>query len=252
MAGKSCRVHLVKQGRSKVKNASSHIVAIGGGGFSMEPENPLLDDYILLLAGKTRPRVCFVPTASGDSESYCQRFYDAFARRGCKASHLPLFKRSDDDLATFVLSQDVIYVGGGNTANLLAIWRTHGLHTILSEALARGVVLCGISAGALCWFQAGVTDSFGPRLAALRDGLGFLTCSFCPHYDGEASRRPTYHRLVNEGLAAGYAADDGAAVHFIGGQFHRAVSSRPSAAAYRVELRDNNVQETRLETNYLG
>jgi peptidase E len=218
----------------------------------MEPENPLLDDYILSLARGARPKVCFVPTASGDSESYCQRFYDAFSSRGCEASHLSLFKRTDTDLRTFILSQDVIYVGGGNTANLLAIWRTHGLPTIFADALAQGVVLCGISAGALCWFEAGVTDSFGPGLAPLRDGLGFIAGSFCPHYDGEALRRPIYRRLIGQGLASGYAADDSAALHFIGRQLHRVVSSQPTAGAYRVELVAGAVQETRLEVSYLG
>lgn len=150
------------------------IVAMGGGGFSMEPENPLLDDYILSLAKKRPPRVCFVPTASGDSEICTLCFFDSFSQKECIPSYLSLFKRKEGSLRDFVLGQDVVYVGGGNTLNLLAVWRAHGLDRILREALLEGVVLCGISAGSLCWFEAGVTDSYGPKPARLDGGLGFL------------------------------------------------------------------------------
>lgn len=228
-----------------------HIVALGGGGFSMEPENPLLDDYILSLARKPSPRVCFVPTASGDSEGYCLRFFDAFSPRDCVPTHLPLFKRKAADLRDFVLRQDIIYVGGGNTVNLLAIWRAHGLDQILRDALSEGVVLCGISAGSLCWFEAGVTDSFGPELAPLRDGLGFLPGSNCPHYDGESKRRPTYHRLIADGLPAGYAADDGCALHFEAGKIKRIVSSRRTAKAYKVGLLNGQVNEEAICPEFL-
>jgi dipeptidase E len=232
---------------------SPHIVAMGGGGFSMEPANPLLDQYILSLARVPHPRVCFVPTASADSDSYCLRFYEAFARHDCEPCHLPLFKRQAADLRSFILEQDVIYVGGGNTANLLAIWRAHGLDKILREACQRNIVLCGISAGSICWFEAGVTDSFGTDLAPLHGGLGFVPGSNCPHYDGELERRPTYHRLVREGhLPPGYAADDGCALHFIGDRLHRIVTSRPAARAYRVEAIDGQVSETPLKSDYLG
>ena len=208
------------------------IVAMGGGGFSMEPDNPLLDDYVLGLARTSRDRssgarVCFVPTASGDSENYCLRFYDSFARRNCVPSHLPLFVRKPGDLRSFVLEQDVIYVGGGNTVNLLAVWRAHGLDRILREALSGGTVLCGISAGAICWFEAGVTDSFGPALAAIDNGLGFLPGSVCPHYDGQPTRCPAFQKMVEAGLPPGYGLDDGCGVHFEGGRLKRIVASRP-------------------------
>jgi len=233
------------------------IVAMGGGGFSMEPDNPLLDDYVLGLARRSREsssraRVCFVPTASGDSENYCLRFYDSFARRDCVASHLPLFVRKPGDLRSFILEQDVIYVGGGNTVNLLAIWRAHGLDGILREALGAGAVLCGISAGAICWFEAGVTDSFGPELAGINNGLGFLSGSVCPHYDGEPNRRPAYQKLVAEGLRPGYGVDDGCGLHFEGGRLKRIVASRPGARAYRVELVNGKSVETALEADFLG
>ena len=171
------------------------IVAMGGGGFSMEPDNPLLDAYILGLAGAPRPRICFLPTASGDSDRYLADFYSAFARPA-EASHLALFVRTVADLEAFLLDQDVIYVGGGNTANMLAIWRLHGVDRILRTAWERGVVLAGLSAGSICWFESGTTDSFGPDLAILDDGLGFLPGSHCPHYDGEALRRPAFDRQI--------------------------------------------------------
>jgi dipeptidase E len=229
-----------------------HIVAMGGGGFLMEPDNPLLDDYILSLARSRSPRVCFVPTASGDSENNTQRFYESFVKRDCRPAHLPLFKRQENDLAAFVMEQDVIYVGGGNTANLLSVWRVHGLDRILRTALSENIVLCGVSAGSLCWFEGGVTDSFGPQLSLLHDGLGFIKGSNCPHYDGEAQRRPTYHRLIADGLPAGLAADDGCALHFEGGNLKRIVSSRPNARAYSVSLVNGQVVERPMAAELLG
>ena len=225
---------------------------MGGGGFSMEPENPLLDEFVLGLTGKVHPRVCFLATATGDSERYLANFYTAFAEQTA-ASHLPLFVRDGRDPREHLLQQDVIYVGGGNTANMLAIWRLHGVDEILREALAGGAVLCGLSAGAICWFECSVTDSFGP-LAPLQDGLGFLPGSACPHYDGEVDRRPAYHALVGDGtLTAGHAADDGAALHFKGTELVEAVSSRPEARVYRVERgADGSAVETALPTRYLG
>lgn len=228
-----------------------HIVAMGGGGFMMEPENPLLDDYALGLTGQDRPRVCFVPTAGGDSADYLERFYRAFDESRCRATHLSLFKREVDDLERFVLEQDLIYVGGGSTPNLLAVWRAHGLDSVMRRAWEAGVVLCGVSAGALCWFEDGVTDSFGTKLSALNDGLGLVAGSFCPHFDGEADRRRSYHELVQAGMRAGVAADDGAAVHYADGR-RTAVSSRAAARAYSVELRDQGVVETPLATRHLG
>jgi peptidase E len=233
-------------------SSQRHIVAMGGGGWAMEPDNPLLDEFVLGLTGKRRPKVCFVPTASGDSESFVARFYAAFGKERARASHLALFRRTGTDLAGYLLGQDVIYVGGGNTANMLAVWRVHGVDAILRKAWRSGVVLCGLSAGALCWFEEGVTDSYGP-LAALKDGMGLLAGSACPHYDGEAERRPTYHALVRRGrLAAGYAADDGAGLHFVGRRLVEVVTSRPKAAGYRVERVGGRVVETRLESRYLG
>jgi peptidase E len=233
------------------------IVAMGGGGFSMEPDNPLLDDHVLDLAranrGQSRPRVCFIATASGDSPAYIASFYAAFARRA-EASHLALFIRTVADIDAFLLDQDVIYVGGGNTENMLAIWRVHGVDRALRKAWESGIVLTGLSAGSLCWFETGSTDSFG-GLAPLSKGLGFLPGSHSPHYDGEATRRPHYQRLVGEGtVPAGYAADDGAALVFRGTELAAVVASRPDARAYRVERDPASAAavETELPTRYLG
>jgi dipeptidase E len=219
---------------------------MGGGGFSKEPENPLLDDFILRLTGRDRPRICFVPTASGDADGYIARFYEAFDSSRAAATHMPLFKRDERHLRALLLSQDVIYVGGGNVANLLAVWRLHGVDAVMREAWEHGVVLCGVSAGMNCWFEACSTDSFGP-LTPLRDGLGFLQGSACPHYDGEPQRRPTFHRFVVEGsLPDGYAADDGAALHFEGTNLVEVVASRPNARAWRVACVDGQLLESPL------
>jgi dipeptidase E len=230
------------------------IITLGGGGFSMEPDNPLLDRFILSRARQRSPNVCFVPTASGDSPAYTERFYTAFAEHDCHTADLQLFKRTVSDLEAFVLAQDVIYVGGGNVANLLAVWRTHGVDQVLREAWERGTVLCGISAGMNCWFEQSVTDSFDlNQLRALDDGLGFLAGSGCPHYDGEPQRRPTYQQLVRSGaLAAGWAADDGAAIVFAEGSEPEIVSSRPTACAYRVCRTVDGLREERLIGRYLG
>src|ERR1043166_5347058 len=175
------------------------IAALGGGGFLMEPRNPRLDRWLLSLTGRRRPRVLFVPTASGASPRTIARFHRAFAKHECEPSHLQLFNRTVRDLRSFVLRQHVVYVGGGNTAAMLAIWRLHGLDRILAEAYENGALLCGVSAGANCWFEAGLTDSFGRPLRPLHDGLALVAGSFCPHYDGERDRRAAHRRFGGGG-----------------------------------------------------
>jgi dipeptidase E len=229
-----------------------HIVAMGGGGFSMDGDNPLLDDFVLSLARRKRARICFIATASGDSDTYIRLFHDAFPPKRAHATHLRLFDRSVVDLRTLVLEQDVIYVGGGSTANLLAIWRLHGLDRALRAAWNAGVVLAGISAGAMCWFECGVTDSFGKRPQPLKGGLGFLRGGFCPHYDGETDRRPVLDRLIRAGFPTTIALDDGAAAHFVGTRLTEVVSSRPNARGFRVLRRGRSVMETPLQVRYLG
>lgn len=234
--------------------AERQILAIGGGGVSQEPQNTLLLDFMIGLTGTARPRVCIIGTATGDREAGLVNTYRAFGRRGCAVAHLGLFTREVEDLRPFLLAHDLIYVGGGNTASMLAVWRVHGVDTILREAWEAGIVLGGVSAGAICWFEAGITDSFGPTLQALNDGLGFLAGSCCPHYDGEVQRRPTYQRLIGQGLVPGIALDDGCAAHFRGTDLAEFVTSRPEAQAYRL-VRDDATGaaiETPLGARFLG
>lgn len=235
------------------------IVAMGGGGFSMEPENPLLDEFVLSLCQKERPKICFVPTAAADGAAYIARFYRAFSNGSAIPTDLTLFDPGSlprnpsltSELSAFIAEQDIIYVSGGNTVNLLAMWRSHGLDKIFKDAWISGKIFCGLSAGMICWFKASVTDSFG-SLDRLDDGLGWIDSSACPHYDGEPGRRPAYQRFVSEGLPNGFAADDGAALHFVGTELSEVVTSRPAAAAFRVENGDEGVVETQLPSRFLG
>jgi dipeptidase E len=231
------------------------IVAFGGGGFSMEAGNPLLDEYVLGLTGVERPRVCFLPSASGDADHYIVRFYRAFATGRCEPSHVSLFRRDKGgglgvDIATHLLSQDLIYVGGGSVLSLLGVWRAHGLDDTLRRCWEQGIVLCGLSAGSLCWFGEAVTAFHGPPQQVA--GLGLLPYSNCVHYDGEPGRRDAYHRFLSAGMAPGYAASDGAALHFRGESLVRAVASRPKAAAYWVEEVGGSVSEVPLPVRWLG
>jgi peptidase E len=235
---------------------AQHIIAVGGGGFSKEADNLALERYILQQSGKTRPRVCFIPTASGDSDTYIRRFYDSFWTLACQPRHLSLFRLPTDDLQSFVMDHDVVYVGGGNTRNLLSLWRDRELDRILQAALQQGVVLAGSSAGSVCWFEQGVTDSNTPigssRLSSI-SCLGFLAGSNCPHYDSEINRRPEYHRLLGEGkIGDGWAVDDGVGLHFVNGKLEATISARCEAKAYRVARNGKGIDEDRIEPRILG
>jgi peptidase E len=210
-----------------------HIFALGGPADTPE-DTVKLFEHAAGLTGKKRPHICFVPTAVGDASEAIVRFYEMW--EGCgELGHVKFFPWPPPGLQDLVLSQDLMVVSGGNTANMLAIWRLHGFDRVLREAWEQGIVLTGGSAGMICWYEACITDSFGPQLEGLRDGLGFLRGSACPHYDGEELRRPTYRRLVDEGFPAGVAADDGVALHYEGSELAEAVSVRDGAQAYRVE-----------------
>jgi dipeptidase E len=233
--------------------ALRQVVAFGGGGFSMEAGNPLLDDYVLSLVDAERPRVCFLPSASGDADHYVVRFYRAFDGARCEASHISLFRREHgpEDLREHLLSQDLIYVGGGSVLSLLGVWAAHGIDHILREAWERGVVLCGVSAGSLCWFSEGVTAFHGPPQAYT--GLGILPCSNTVHYDAERGRADEYRRQLRAGMRPGYAAEDGTALHFVGEKLHRVVSSRPDARAFRMrQVPGGKVARRTLRSVYLG
>ncbi len=228
------------------------IIALGGGGFSMEPDNPLLDDYILKQVASNNPKICFIGTASGDAEGYINRFYHSFNKMECRPNHLSLFKPPTRNLQEYILEQDIIYVGGGNTKNLLILWKEWGLDQILKHAYDQEILLCGISAGAICWYEEGLTDSFGDQLEPIK-ALGFLKGSHSPHYDGESNRRPAYQELIKAGkLNSGVAADDGVGLHYINGELANIVSSRPNAAAYRVKMSNDRIEEEILSPRYLG
>ncbi len=228
------------------------IIAIGGAALTPELDNLLLVDYFLKQTGKRKPRVCFIGTAHGDAEAGRLRFYAGLSQFSCTPTHLPLFARTPRDLESFVLEQDAIFVGGGNTRSMLAVWRDWGLDIHLRMAWQRGVVLGGWSAGSICWFEQGITDSIAGPLTSL-DCLGFLPGSNCPHYDSEALRRPTYQRLVaGDKIAEGYAADDGVALHFIDDRLVRAVSNRPRVRGWRLSRSGKRAVERALPTSYLG
>jgi dipeptidase E len=221
------------------------IIAIGG-------YDALLHPYLLAQSAKANPAICFLPQASGESPQYIDRFHTAFAALRCRPSHLSLFDPPTADLESLLLEQNIIYVGGGNTRSMLALWREWELDRILGAAWQAGIVLCGWSAGSICWFEQGVTDSIPGPLTPM-DCLGFLPGSNCPHYDGEIERRPAYHRLLGAGLlASGYAADDGVGLHFRGTQLQRIISVRPSASAYRVGVESGTIVETPLSPDFLG
>jgi dipeptidase E len=228
------------------------ILAIGGIQLSPGSTDWPLHQYLLDLTGQSRPRICMLATAGGENAQGIASFYATFAR-AAEPTHLDLFGRTVGDIEGFLLDQDVIYVGGGNTANMLAIWRVHGVDRALKAAWEAGVVLAGWSAGANCWFDGSVTDSFGQGLDPLKDGLRFLPGSFCPHYDSESLRRPRYEELVGSGaLPNGVAADDGVGCLYVGRELADVVASLPGQHAYRVERRKGgSVEETQVRARLL-
>lgn len=218
----------------------------------MEAGNPMLDDYVLSLVQRERPKVCFLPSASGDADHYITRFYRAFAER-CQASHVSLFRQEREQVRDWhehLMDQDVIYVGGGSVISLLGVWRAHGIDKSLLEAWRSGAVLCGVSAGSLCWFTEAVSEFHGGASAV--EGLGMLPWSNCVHYRADRGPDDPYRRLLREGMRPGFAAEDGAALHFAGEQLVGVVSSRPEAMAYRMRAVGGRVVRTPLAVRYLG
>ncbi len=234
-----------------VMGIKRQIVAFGGGGFSMESGNPLLDDFVCGLTALKKPRVCFLPTASGDADHYVVRYYNAFRARS-EASHISLFRREKGvrDIRDHLLSQDLIYVGGGSVISMLGVWRAHGIDEILREAWERGVVLCGLSAGSLCWFEEGLTGYQDASKRVL--GLGFLPFSNMVHFEVGSERHKVFENELKDGLRPGFAAADGAALHFVDTQLAQVVASRPEARAYGLELRGEHTKTTQIATRFLG
>jgi dipeptidase E len=211
-----------------------HIIALGSGrNLIYDPFHPF-HEYLFSLTGKKRPRIGFLPTATGDSSEYIVSFYEMYGKHDCQASHLALFHRRERDLGDWFTQQDILFVGGGNTANMLAVWRLHGIDQLLRQFLLQDKVVFGGSAGGLCWFEGGITDSFGIfDLAPLLDGLGFLEGSFCPHFDSDAMRKPLYKQALRQGsLSPGYALDDFAALHFYEGKLEGSFSLAPGSQAF--------------------
>ncbi len=216
---------------------------------------PLQVRYALELSGQGRPNLCVLNTATGDDPNAYLRFYDRFAQSTARVRHLALFPMPNvADPEDLLMSQDVIFVGGGSVANMVAVWRVHGIDEILRKAWHAGIVLAGSSAGGICWFEGGTTDSFGVQLRPFTDGLAMLAGSFCPHFNSEPERRPLYRRLVADGtLPGGLACDDGAAAHFADETLAELVGDRPGAAAYRVEPDGGGGwTETALPVRFLG
>jgi dipeptidase E len=229
------------------------ILALGGGGFTMEPDNPALDDFALSLVAAREPRVLFLPTASGDPAAQIQAFHHRFGGRTCRAEVLSLFRLHGATRSVFdvVADQDLIYVGGGSMRNLLAVWRAHGLDDCLAEAWRRGVVLVGLSAGAMCWFEGGITKSHGPPVPIA--GLGLLPGSLTVHADGEPDRLPAWLAAVQSGaLPGGWAADDGVGLLYRGTELERVVSSRPAATALRCDAVGGELVRRRVQPDLLA
>jgi peptidase E len=225
--------------RGMAADGRRHILAIGGIGPAPDQDQslPALIAHALALSGAAAPRVCALNTANGDDPASYVRMYARLSQHGARPSHLQLFPMPNvSDPEDLLLSQDVIFVGGGSVANMVATWRVHGLDEVMGKAWQAGIVLAGVSAGAICWFNGGTTDSFGRQLRPFTDGLGLLAGSYCPHYSAEPTRRPAYEGLVADGtLAAGIACDDGTGAHFADDDLIEIVADRAGAAAYRVE-----------------
>ena len=230
------------------KKNIGQIIAIGGGAFgSSNPNHYKISKYIINQSLKSSPNICFIPTATGEDASYIKNFNLAFHQLKCHSSVLSFFSRTPD-LESLLLIQDIIYVGGGNTKSMLAVWKEWGLDKLLLQSYQKGAILCGVSAGAICWFEKGVTDSWESNLNVI-DCLGFLSGACCPHYDGEKDRKPAVKDFVNRGTVdICYAIDDGAALHYKNGSIYKAINFGNSKAAYKVFNNNQKFIEKRIET----
>lgn len=218
----------------------------------MEPHNPLLDRYLLSLSDSPNPKVCFIGTASSDAEEYRERFYKAFETFPCRTSHIAL-SEGLDDLENKVAEQDIFYVGGGNTVKLLRDWKQSKLDQYLRLAYERGAIMAGLSAGSICWFEQGLSDSVTEGEYAPLDALGWLEGSHCPHFDGECARQEKYKNFViDEKLKKGWAVEDGCALHFVDEELFRIVSSHPDKFAYQYSSSIDHPNQQGIAAGYLG
>ena len=223
-----------------------HIIAIGGGGFGRNPNHRKIEKYILELTGKEKPNVVFFPTASAENQDYIIKFYKCFTKMNCEPSHVTFFQRTPR-LDSIINKADVIYVGGGNTKSMLAVWQEWKLDKLLLKAYNNGKILCGVSAGAICWFEQGITDSWASNLNVM-DCLGFLPGMACPHYQEEKDRRPDVHKMLKQGKCGpGWAIDGGAAIHFKNGKYYKSIQFYADSYVHYVSIKNGVVQEDKKE-----
>ena len=221
---------------------TKQIIAIGGGGFGRNPGEGIIEKYIVSQSVEGNPSICFIPTATGDNEAYKVNFYSTFSKLNCSPSHLDFFKRTPN-LEEHIFSQDIIFVGGGNTKSMLAVWKDWGLVEILKEAYEAGTIMCGVSAGAICWFEYGITDSWEDELKII-NCLGFVSGSCCPHYDEEPERKPSLNKLLNDGAIEDcYAIDGGCALHIKDGVDYKTIVFAQNKNAYLVNQHDEEIRE---------
>ena len=229
---------------------SRNIIAIGGGGFGANPGQGIIENYILKQTKKKNPRICFIPTATGDNEAYKVSFYSTFTNLNCYPSHLDFFKRTPD-LNELILNQDAIFVGGGNTKSMLAVWKEWGLDKILKKAYLNGTVMSGVSAGAICWFQNGITDSWASDLKMM-PCLNFVTGTCCPHYDEEPERKPAVEKLLlTNKIKNVYAVDGGAALHIKDEKVFKSVIFKKNKSSYLVDIKKKSINEKSFKKTIL-
>jgi aminopeptidase N len=221
------------------------IIAIGGGGFGRNPGNGIIEQYILDQSNSEEPNICFIPTATGDDESYKVSYYSTFSKLNCNPTHLDFFKRTPN-LEKLIDDQDIIFVGGGNTKSMLSVWREWGLDKILKNAFENGTIMSGVSAGAICWFEKGVTDSWAEKLEIM-DCMGFTKGNCCPHYDEEPERKPSLSKFIEtKEIFNCYAIEGGCALHIKNDAVYTAISFRGKKNSYLVKQLNNKIIETKL------
>ncbi len=221
---------------------NKHIIALGGGGFGRNNKTSMIEKYILSLSDNDCPRICFLPTASGDNDNYIVRFYSTFTPLNCIPTHIEFFKRTID-INNHIMNQDIVFVGGGNTKSMLAIWEDWGMNISLNDAYNNGVIMSGVSAGAICWFTHGITDSWDYKLQLL-PCLNLIKGTCCPHYDEEPSRIPYVKSLINEKKISNcFSIEGGSAMHFIDGEPYKNISFYKNKNSYNVFSQNNVIIE---------
>ena len=226
----------------KKNNMDRQIIAIGGGGFGRNPGVGKIEKYILEQSQKSSPNICFIPTATGDNDAYKVSYYSTFNKLDCNPIHLDFFKRTPD-LEETIADQDIIFVGGGNTKSMLSVWKEWGLDVILKKAYARGTIMSGVSAGAICWFEKGVTDSWADKLNVM-ECLSFIKGNCCPHYDEEAERKPSLSRFITENtLSDCYAIDGGCALHIKNDTQYKSISFVTDKNSFLVKKENEEIIE---------